>query len=397
MTLLTRLTTIAGLGLAMCAAGAFAAEPLPTAEQFQAWGEESLTLIDREFWLEDRGLYAEKIPLASRDRDESSDGRRGPQTKLEPAFMWSAGVQLSALNAAAKLNPDKFTSRLTEYADALQLYWKEHNGVAGFDVLPAPAEPDRYYDDNAWIVLGLLELYELTGETRWLDRAEATLNFVFSGEDDQLGGGLYWREKEKTSKNTCTNAPAIVAALRLERHRKTGQWRRAAERTRDWTAGRLQDADGLYLDNVALDGKVDRRKFTYNTALMIRANVLFYEQTGERRWLDEAQRLALAAETHWIDPETGAIRDGGRFAHLLVDSLLALYEADRDRHWLETSQRALAHLHQQRDAAGFYPSRWDGRRGRPSREAMLLDQASAARGLLAVAAAMRRQPAEPTP
>ena len=365
-------------------ASASAAEPLPTADQLQTWGEESLALIDRELWMADRGLYAERTS-------------RGPR---EPAFMWSCGVQLSALNVAARLNPEKYTPRLLDYADALQAYWKDHQGIAGYDVLPAPAPPDRYYDDNAWIVLALVELYELTGDQRWLERAEATLRFVYSGEDEQLGGGLYWREAERTSKNTCTNAPAIVSALRLHQQERGDQWREAAERTRDWTVAKLQDADGLYLDNIRVGGErageIDRRKFSYNTALMIRANVLFYELTDDDRWLVEAQRLARAAETQWVDPTTGGIRDGGRFAHLLIDSLLALYAADRDRHWLEVSQRALGHLHAElRDRDGRYSGRWDHPSRDRRRGMTLLDQASAARAFLATAEALR-EAAEPS-
>ena len=87
------------IGMAMllaAVASASAAEPLPTADQLQTWGEEALALIDRELWMADRGLYAERTS-------------RGPR---EPAFMWSCGVQLSALNVAARLNPEKYTTRL---------------------------------------------------------------------------------------------------------------------------------------------------------------------------------------------------------------------------------------------------------------------------------------------
>ena len=46
------------------------------------------------------------------------------------------------------------------------------------------------------------------------------MRFVLSGEDDELGGGVSLPQKRRrNSKNTCSNAPAIVAALRL--HQKT--------------------------------------------------------------------------------------------------------------------------------------------------------------------------------
>lgn len=374
---LLSLTACAALSLGY-AAPAWAVAPLPEADSLQAWGEEALALIDQRLWLPERGLYAERTR------------RGGP----DPAFMWSCGVQLSALNAAARLNPEKYTPRLISYAGALQTYWKKHNGVEGYDVLPAPSAPDRYYDDNAWIVLGMLELHELTGKQRWLNRAEATLRFVYSGEDETLGGGLYWREKELTSKNTCTNAPAIVGALRLHQLGREADWLAAAERTRQWTVAQLQDDDGLFLDNVGVggdrEGRIDQRKFSYNTALMIRANVLFYQITGEQRWLAEAQRLARQAVDRWVNPETGGIRDGGRFAHLLIDALLALHAVDRDQQWLDSSRRSLRRLHDDlRDERGRYSGHWDRPASGRERGMSLLDQASAARAFLATAAAMR--------
>jgi uncharacterized protein YyaL (SSP411 family) len=371
---IVRVTFVAILWTA--ATGLAADEQAPTADQLQSWGEQALELIDRELWIADRGLYAERTG-------------RGPQ---EPAFMWGCGVQLSALNAAARLDPEKFSPRLNAYADALDAYWKEHRGVYGYDVLPAPTPPDRYYDDNAWVVLALVELYELTGEERRLDRAEETLRFVFTGEDQRLGGGLYWREKERSSKNTCTNAPAIVGALRLVQCERSDSWRAAAERTDAWTVKMLQDDDGLYLDNVHVggerNGEIDRRKFSYNTALMIRANLLFHQLTGDERRLAEAQRMGRAAQREWVDPATGGIADGGRFAHLLVDAFLELHAADGDDHWLDASRRSLGYVHEHlRDGNGRYSPRWD--RPARGRGMMLLDQASVARAMLATAKRLR--------
>lgn len=131
--------------------------------------------------------------------------------------------------------------------------------------------------------------------------------------------------------------------------------------------------------SVRLDGRVDRRKFSYNAALMIRANCLFHEITGEAAYLDEAKRIASTAEKQWI-ADSGAIADSGRFAHLLLESFLELHEHDKDPHWHEVVTRCLVHLHDKmRDQNGRYPHRWDRTRGRPMREVILLDQASPAR------------------
>lgn len=350
------------------------AQSTPTAAMLQQWGGDALAVIDRELWLPAQSLYAERTT------------RRGDP---EPAYMWSAGVQLTALAAAARLNPDRYAERLTQYADALDVYWKEHNGIAGYDVLPAPAEPDRYYDDNAWIVLALVEINEMAPNARRLDRAEQTLKFVLSGEDDALGGGVYWREKERTSKNTCSNAPTIAAALRLYQQRPDPQWLAAAERLHAWTVSHLQAEDGLMWDNVKLDGKIDRREYTYNTALMIRACCLFHQINDQPQWLAEAQRMARAAEAKWVQPESGAIADAGRFAHMLVEAWLAVHALDHDPHWLDVVRRALGDLHEhRRDEQGRYSGSWDGA-GRNRRRGMaLIDQASAARAFLVAAEAL---------
>jgi hypothetical protein len=52
-------------------------------------GAETLGVIKRDLWLADRGLYAEKA---------ESNG----DNPTVPAFMWGAGVQLTALAAAAQ-------------------------------------------------------------------------------------------------------------------------------------------------------------------------------------------------------------------------------------------------------------------------------------------------------
>ncbi|WP_052572781.1 glycoside hydrolase family 76 protein [Haloferula sp. BvORR071] len=357
--------------------------PAPAPEQpakpavtpaFRDWAVETMEVLHKDLWIPETKLYAEKADVTTGTPDH-------------PSFMWGVGVQLSAMAAAAKAEPDKYLEPLKNYADAIQVYWLKHDGIEGFDVQPGPKASDRYYDDNAWLVLALAEVFEVTKDQKYLDRSVATFRFVMSGEDDKLGGGLYWRELEKTSKNTCTNAPAIASGLRLYQLTKDEKHLEAAKRLYAWTCKTMQDGDGLFWDNIKLDGQIDRRKFTYNSALMIRSNCLLNEITGEAKYLDEAKRIATAAEKQWIQA-SGAIADSGRFAHLLLESFLELHERDKDPHWTETVSRCLVNLHSEmRDENGRYPHQWArwGRRGGdrrpagPIREAVLLNQASPAR------------------
>jgi uncharacterized protein YyaL (SSP411 family) len=370
------------VGLFACCviASALAGEETPTtqpaADEVLGWANETSAQIEKDFWLDDLGTYAERV------------GPWGAWRGSRPAYAWSLGVQLSSLVAAAKNDDPQYADRLKACVTALDKHWRE-DGVGGYDVLPNSTNLDRYYDDNAWFVIALVEAYEHTGNHEYLEKAERTQRYVMSGEDDKLGGGVYWRENERNSKNTCANAPAMLGALRLHRVTKDEKQLADALRLYVWTNETLQDEDGLFWDNLSLNGRLDKRKFTYNTAVMIKANVELYNITGDKKYLDEAERVAQAAKLQWVDESTGAIRDGGRFAHMLVDAFLELGEATNDPAWEQLAARTTHHLwHMLRNERGHYAGSWGEPRDRERRSVQLLDQASVARTMHSVARAL---------
>lgn len=377
----TKLIVVLALTLRLSISTAMGREPSRdgSAVQFGQWGAETLAAIDRDLRMADRELYAEKVTLG----DQPS----------QPAFMWGAGVQLSALAAAAKFDSVQYVPPLVEYADSLKSYWVERHGIGGYDVLPSRTASDRFYDDNAWIVLALVETYNATGDRRYLDRAVLTYQFVLSGEDESLGGGVYWQENTRQSKNTCANAPTVVAALLLFLETNDPKYLADAERINEWTRYRLQDRDdGLYWDSIQPGGRVDRRKFSYNSAVMVRANCLFYEVKGDPMYLAEAERIARSAAARWIEPDTGAVKDSGRFAHMLLESLLALDELAKGASWQSTVYNCLAFVRLSvRDPMGHYPGGWDAPPASAIKTIHLIDQASAARAYFAAANFHRRQ------
>ena len=354
----------------------FAAKPAraQSSADFKNWGFEAMGRTESDFALPQRLLYADAVKPGS------------PPAANRPAFMWGCGVELSALNAAAKLDSATWAPRLRRYVSGLDSYWRSEAGVGGYDVLPSNATLDRYYDDNEWVAIALCDTYELTRDKAALDRAEATFRFILHGEDDKLGGGIRWRENGAETKNTCSNGPAVVAALRLYQITRKPDYLAAAKRIYRWTNAHLQDADGLYFDNCDLNGKIEKTKWSYNTALMIRANCQFYALTKEKTYLAEARRLAEAAEKRWIAPETGAIMQGASFAHLLSESFLIVGRQTGDPRWRKFAARALTYVHDHvRDENGYYGDHWDRPAASPLREAKLIQQASAARAFLVFA------------
>lgn len=155
----------------------------------------------------------------------------------------------------------------------------------------------------------------------------------------------------------------------------------AAQRLYAWTKNTLQDPeDALFWDAIKLDGRIDRTKWSYNTALMIRSAAELARYTKQKVYKADAERMAAASEKRWLDPTTGAIKDGHRFAHLLLESWAYVPTPARKA----AIRRALAWTRANgRDAEGHYGGEFN-RPPRPGQKKFeLIDQASAARAFLA--------------
>lgn len=389
----------------------------PDAETLKQRGLAVLEQIRREYYLPKSKLYCDSVQVQpSSDRAGRTAGKNAAvpmqagmpalhfqaSSDIEqsgPAFNWGVGVMLSALNAAAKLDP-KYKAWLREFADASRVYWNDKGPVPGYDVLPCPKPVDRYYDDNAWMVLALVETYEVLGDKKYLDWAEQALDYVLSGEDSKLGGGIYWRESDKKSKNACSNAPSAAACLAVAKYRRSEELKAKAKAFLEWTKKTLQDpADGLIWDNIDLSGKIEKTKWSYNTGLYLRASSLL--------GADEADRVRVFHSSigQWIDQPTGAIKDSGRFAHLWLEGFAAA-KPKHAFHYIEGPPRTGGQIERKfipdaaldflwskcRNPQGRFGDRWD-RPFEPKRTKFeLIDQASVARALLFAAAHLTSWP-----
>ena len=255
--------------------------------------------------------------------------------------MWGNGVMFSALVAAARHEPRVYRPIMSRFFTSMDRYWDSKAKIPGYEPWPTRGGGnDKYYDDNQWMVLTFLEAYELTGEVKYLNRADEALKFSLSGWDDELGGGIWWHERHKDgSKNTCSNAPGsrrVSPHGRVPPRDENIAW---ARKIVDWTNEHLQDRDGLFFDRKHVaTGKTSTHKLTYNTGLMLRANLGLHRATGEQRFLDEAKRIAAACDW-FLGKESGAYRDKVKFAHLLVEADLEFHRATGDKHALARALR----------------------------------------------------------
>lgn len=315
------------------------------------------------------GFYIDQVPGYA---DALESGK-----PTGPVFNWGLGVLLSALNAAARVDPE-WKSELKRVVEASRAYWNPKGAVPGFDVLPGPKPVDRYYDDNAWMVLALVDAAKILDDPAVLKLAEEALTYVLSGEDEHLGGGIYWRETERKSKNACSNGPAAAACLAVFAETKDPKLLDKAITLYEWTKTHLQDPnDHLLWDSMSLQGKVDKTKWSYNTALMIRTAAELARITGEARFRDEAEQMAASSERQWL--RNGRLADEGRFAHLLLEAWAFAPNESRS-----AKRRAALEwlVNKGRHASGWYGNRFDREPATDRANFELIDQVSAARAFL---------------
>jgi predicted alpha-1,6-mannanase (GH76 family) len=311
------------------------ASPTPSAPAVGRYGAAARAVtahLQKTFYDPTRGFYVKAAPEAS-----PSPGNRKADD------VWRQAAAISVLTAAARHEPRTYRPLLDKTFRSLDAFWDAKVPIPAYEPQPTRGNGnDKYYDDNAWLVIALAEAYQLTGERAYLARATATAKFVASGWDEQAGGGIWWHQSHKDgSKNACANGPAAVGFLRLAKLGPAAEadaWATLARKAADWTRQKLQADDGLFDDRlIVATGEVKRGKLTYNCALMLRAYLGLYRQGGRAEDLEQAKRIGRAAEG-LLDKKTGVYRDPLKFSQFMVEADLDLYRATGEAYLLERAK-----------------------------------------------------------
>jgi hypothetical protein len=156
---------------------------------------------------------------------------------------------------------------------------------------------DRFYDDNAWIGLDLMQAYRMWGDEKYLHKAKDVFRFLQTGFAEN--GGVMWKENWNAT-HAASTGPTAQLALAL--HEATGeqQYLETAKQLQAFTDTRLRGANGTIADYVTLDGHVygdDEAEgvFSYNQGTAIGADVQLYRATGDAQYLERAKHTASAA------------------------------------------------------------------------------------------------------
>lgn len=291
------------------------------------------------------------------------------------SYLWPYSGTFSAVNALFEATHDKKYKKLLDsrVLPGLEEYFDTQrvpNAYSSY-IRTAPAS-DRFYDDNVWLGIDFTDTYQMTQEQKYLDKAQLIWKFIESGTDSILGGGIYWCEQKKESKNTCSNAPGSVLALKLFKATNDSSYFEKGKKLYEWTQRKLQDsADYLYFDNIRLDGKIGKAKFAYNSGQMMQSAALLYQLTKNPIYLKDAQNIAKECFNYFFTDFTPATNEEAFrmlkkgdiwFTAVMLRGFIELYQIDKDKTYINAFNKSLSYAWDNaRDEKGLFNTDLSGK------------------------------------
>ncbi|SDX22122.1 Glycosyl hydrolase family 76 [Hydrobacter penzbergensis] len=295
--------------------------------------------IYKEFYDSSKQLFKEKTVLRKDERPYS--------------YLWPLCALVQAANEMEVL--DHATDYMGPVDRAIAQYYSPSKPPsAGYDSYVAgDGGGDRFYDDNQWIGLAYTDAYQRTKKPTYLQMATTIYRFMLTGYDTVSGGGMYWQEFHNNSKNTCSNGPGILLALQLYRSTHEKKYIDTAILLYNWVNARLQSPDGLYFDALKLpSGKIDERKYTYNTGTMLQSAVLLHQLTGKDQYLSQAKSIAEQSARYFF--KDGLLPGNYWFNAVLMRGYVELYKIDKQQTYMQLFKKYLdAVWDHQRDEQGL--------------------------------------------
>lgn len=289
------------------------------------------------------------------------------------SYLWPYSGTFSAVSALYEVTQDTLYKSMLDkkVLVGLEEYFDTRRAPEAYaSYIRTAPQSDRFYDDNVWLGIDFTDTYLATKEDKYLQKAELIWKFIESGTDDNLGGGIYWCEQKKGSKNTCSNAPGSVFALKLFKATQDSSYLKQGEQLYQWTKAQLQDStDYLYFDNISLNGKIGKAKFAYNSGQMMQSASLLYQLTGKEEYLTDAQNIAKACHNYFFTdytPEHGnpfkMIKQGDVwFTAVMLRGFIELYRIDHNKTYLDSFNKSLDHAWEYaRDEKGLFNTDFTG-------------------------------------
>lgn len=330
--------------------------------------------IEASYSVKGTELRRETYPFDASYKASYLDSKEQASKPNEYAFLWPYSGMFTAVNTLYESSGDKsYLKKLDKnILRGLEKYWDCTRQPCGYSsyINGAPTS-DRFYDDNVWIGIDFTDAYMTTRKVEYLEKAKLVWEFIESGTDDLLGGGIYWCEQNKTSKHTCSNAPGAVYALKLFQATADSSYFYKGKKLYDWTKENLQDkTDYLYFDCIRPGGDIDKAKYAYNSGQMVQAAALLYSLTNNEVYLLEAEKVAESCYLHFFNEFEAPSGDKFRllrkgnvwFSSVMFRGFIELYKVNGDTRYIRDFQKNLDYAwYNSRNEKGLFNVDWSGR------------------------------------
>lgn len=292
---------------------AFFSPEINAQENYAAAAAELRQAINRYFYIDSTGYYREHAGYRPEDRAVS--------------YLWPLCALIQADREEQVLSGT--SGQVDKTFGIIKKYYDDRPPRPAYaSYPPALGGGDRFFDDNQWIGIALMDAWAEEKNPLYLSVSRGIYDFMMTAYDTVGGGGLYWQEGKPT-KNTCSNGPGIILSLQL--YKATGEkgFLDTALLLYDWVNQNLRDSDGLYWDHITYPSrKIDYRRFPYNTGTMIQSGLYLYEISGDATYLRQAQASARAAHGYFLGQ--ARLRDDLWFNAVLLRAYQHLLQHDKD-------------------------------------------------------------------
>ena len=253
------------------------------------------------FYMSGSGLYREELGTSAE------------------SFLWPYSQALAATVSVAHIANEntKLGSVLSAQLNGLERYFTTSVPAAiassgSLESLPhytatlasAGEGATSFYDDNDWVGIELVRLFELSHNSQALNLAAEIMTFEMDGwssnpREPCPGGIPHSDSSSDEARSTISTAPAAELAVLLYRITGNTEYLSFAQRAYAWVRQCLLGPEGLFADHLEANGETDPELWSYTQGVMIGAGALLYQTTGAPSYLEQAEALANAAVAYF--------------------------------------------------------------------------------------------------
>ena len=282
--------------------------------------QQTLDSLYQHYSAKDSYLLRESYPFDEQHKVTYLASEDQANTPNQFSYLWPYSGTFSAVNALFEATHDKKYQKLLDkrVLPGLEEYFdiqRTPNAYSSY-IQTAPTS-DRFYDDNVWLGIDFTDIYQITQD-----------------------------------KNTCSNAPGSVLALKLFKATNDSIYFRQGKELYEWTQKNLQDStDYLYFDNIGLDRKIGKAKYAYNSGQMMQSAALLYQLTRNPLYLKDAQNIAKECYNYFFTDFTTTTGESFKmlkqgdiwFTAVMLRGFIELYHIDKNKTYINAFDKSLNH------------------------------------------------------